>query len=173
MRSTSYHWWIFCFYLKRKFLHSFKHIIMRKLLMLLIIFQCTFYFTIQAQDKNIVKEKYHWGSTTQDTAAGYAQAVKVDNIIYMSGAVSRDVTPEGIKRVYEALGNTLKQYGATFQNVVKENLYTTDMEAMKKYNDARKAFYKNDFPAATWIQVSRLYMVDAKLEVELIAHLPK
>ena len=146
---------------------------MRKLLMLLIIFQCTFYFTIQAQDKNIVKEKYHWGSTTQDTAAGYAQAVKVDNIIYLSGAVSRDVTPEGIKMVYEALGNTLKQYGATFQHVVKENLYTTDMEAMKKYNDTRKVFYKNDFPAATWIQVSRLYMVDAKLEVELIAHLPK
>ena len=28
-----------------------------------------------------------------------------------------------------------------------------------------------DFPAATWIQVQRLYMSDAKLEVELIAHL--
>ena len=62
---------------------------MRKLLMLLIIFQCTFYFTIQAQDNNIVKEKYHWGSATQDTAAGYAQAVKVDNIIYLSGRSSK------------------------------------------------------------------------------------
>ena len=44
---------------------------------------------------------------------------------------------------------------------------------MKKYNDSRKVFYKNDFPAATWVQVSRLYMSEAKLEVELIAHLPK
>jgi 2-iminobutanoate/2-iminopropanoate deaminase len=47
------------------------------------------------------------------------------------------------------------------------------MEAMKKYNDARKAFYKGDFPAATWVQIARLYMHDARLEVELIAHLPK
>ncbi|MCX8530764.1 hypothetical protein [Chryseobacterium luquanense] len=33
--------------------------------------------------------------------------------------------------------------------MVKENLYTTDIEAMKKYNDIRKKFYNNDFPAAT------------------------
>jgi Endoribonuclease L-PSP. len=51
-------------------------------------------------------------------------------------------------------------------------LYTTDIDAMKKYNDVRKKFYNNDFPAATWIQVKRLYMSDAKLEIELIAHLP-
>ncbi len=44
---------------------------------------------------------------------------------------------------------------------------------MKKLNNVRKKFYKNDFPAATWVQVQRLYMPAAKLEVELIAHLPQ
>jgi enamine deaminase RidA (YjgF/YER057c/UK114 family) len=71
------------------------------------------------------------------------------------------------------LERSLKSFGATFQHVVKENLYTTDIEAMKQFNDSRKVFYKNDYPAATWVQVSRLYMAEAKLEVELIAHLPK
>jgi 2-iminobutanoate/2-iminopropanoate deaminase len=47
------------------------------------------------------------------------------------------------------------------------------MEAMKNYNDVRKKFYTNDFPGTTWIQVQRLYMTDSKLEVELVAHLPK
>jgi 2-iminobutanoate/2-iminopropanoate deaminase len=122
----------------------------------------------------ITKEKWHWGhSLKQDTTAGYAQVVKVDNVLYISGAVSREVTPEGITQVYNALERSLKSYGASFQNVVKENLYTTDIEAMKKYNDARKKFYNGDFPAATWVQISRLFMPDAKLEVELIAHLPK
>ena len=74
--------------------------------------------------------------------------------------------------MYKALERSLNSFGATFQHVVKENLYTTDIESMKKHNGARKAFYKGDFPAATWVQVSRLYMVDAKLEVELVAHLP-
>ncbi len=127
-----------------------------------------------AQNNDINKEKWHWGNALkQDTSAGYVQVVKVDNVLYISGAVARDVTPEGITRVYQALERSLKSFGAGFQNVVKENLYTTDIEAMKKYNDARKVFYKGDFPAATWTQITRLFMADAKLEVELIAHLPK
>ncbi|HMP30203.1 MAG TPA: RidA family protein, partial [Saprospiraceae bacterium] len=98
--------------------------------------------------------------------------LKVGNVLYISGAVATEVSPEGIRSVYEALARSLKSFGATFQNVVKENLYTTDIEAMKLYNDTRKAYYQSDFPAATWVQVSRLYMPEAKLEVELIAHLP-
>jgi 2-iminobutanoate/2-iminopropanoate deaminase len=129
---------------------------------------------IAAQNNDIKKEKWHWGNALQqDTSAGYVQVVKVENVLYISGAVARDVTPEGITRVYQSLERSLKSFGATFQNVVKENLFTTDMEAMKRYNDARKVFYKGDFPAATWMGVSRLFMADAKLEVELIAHLPE
>lgn len=147
---------------------------MRKLITLLLIFQGALLITLQAQNNTINKDKWHWDNALkQDTSAGYVQVVKVDNVLYISGAVARDITPEGITRVYQSLEKSLKSFGATFQNVVKENLYTTDMEAMKKYNDARKVFYKGDFPAATWVQISRLFMHDARLEVELIAHLPK
>ncbi|MGH2552191.1 MAG: RidA family protein [Chitinophagaceae bacterium] len=147
---------------------------MKKLITLLVLFLSLISLSVQAQDNTIKKEKWHWDNgLKQDTGAGYVQTVKVDNVLYISGAVARDVTPEGITRVYQALEKSLKSFGATFQNVVKENLYTTDMEAMKKYNDARKVFYKGDFPAATWVQISRLYMHEARLEVELIAYLPK
>lgn len=147
---------------------------MRKLLFILLVFQITFLTTLCGQDNKIQKDKWHWGNQAkQDTSAGYVQVVKVDNILYISGAVARDVSPEGITRVYQALEKSLASFGATFQNVVKENLYTTDIEAMKLNNSARKAFYKGDFPAATWVQISRLFMADAKLEVELIAHLPE
>ena len=146
-----------------------ENLIMYKLYWLL---GCIFIATQLPAQQNIQKQKWHWRND-QDTSAGYAQVVKVDNVLYISGTVSRDITPEGITNVYKALERSLQQFGATFQNVVKENLYTTDIEAMKKYNDARKVFYKGDFPAATWVQISRLFMADAKLEVELIAHLPK
>jgi 2-iminobutanoate/2-iminopropanoate deaminase len=126
-----------------------------------------------SQKTTIQKEKWHWNNKTQDSTAGYAQAVKVDNVIYISGVVTNNITPEGITSVYNSLKAVLAKYGATFDNVVKENLYTTNIEAMKKYNDVRKKFYSNDFPAATWVQVQRLYMEDSKLEVELVAHLPK
>lgn len=133
-----------------------------------------FFSNAFSQEKQIKKEKWHWDNQSkQDTTAGYVQVIKVDNILYVSGAVTSELTPKGITNVYKALERSLKSFGATFQNVVKENLYTTDIEAMKKYNNSRKVFYNNDFPAATWVQVARLYEQNSKLEVELVAHLPK
>jgi 2-iminobutanoate/2-iminopropanoate deaminase len=147
---------------------------MKKVIITVALFSFSVLFNDLFAQSEIKKEKWHWGNELkQDTSAGYVQVVKIENVLYISGAVARDVTPEGITRVYQSLERSLKSFGATFQNVVKENLYTTDMEAMKSFNYARKAFYKGDFPAATWMGVSRLFMADAKLEVELIAHLPK
>ncbi len=127
-----------------------------------------------AQTPAINKQKWHWNQALkQDTSAGYAQVVKIDHVLYISGAVSTEITPKAIAQVYDALKASLNSFGATFEHVVKENLYTTDIETMKKYNHVRKQYYKKDFPAATWVQISRLFMPDARLEVELIAHLPR
>ena len=126
-----------------------------------------------SQADTLTKSKFHWGRQ-QDTSAGYAQAVLVDHILYISGTVGRGTSmAEQLKGVYSGIERTLKQYGLSFQHVVKENLYTTDIEAVKQNNDIRKAFYKGDFPAATWAQISRLFMPTALVEVEVIAHLPR
>lgn len=122
----------------------------------------------------LVKQKWHFGNPQgQDSTAGYAQVVKADNVLYISGTVARDITEAGIRQLYATLEKCLNHFGATSQHVVKENLYTLDLDAMKKMNEIRRAFYKNDFPAATWIQISRLYTPDLKVEIELVAHLPK
>ncbi len=126
-----------------------------------------------AQENTITKTKFHWGRQS-DTASGYAQAVLIDNVLYISGTVSRGKTmADQLKGVYNSLEKTLKNYGASFQNVVKENLFTTDIEAVKAANGTRKFFYKGDFPSDTWTAISRLYMPEALLEVEVIAYLPK
>lgn len=120
----------------------------------------------------IVKEKWHWDNPAkQNESAGYAQVVKAGNTIYISGVPTDDLSPDGIARLYKTLEECLKSFGATAKDVVKETLYTTDIEAMKKYNEVRKEFYKGDYPAATWVQVSRLYEPNAKLEVDLIAEI--
>jgi 2-iminobutanoate/2-iminopropanoate deaminase len=146
---------------------------MRLLFILAIIF-CSIHSS--AQSGNITKKKYHEGQfNAQDTSVGYAEAVLVDNVLYISGAVGKGTIAEQLNGIYVFLEKTLKAHGATFQNVVKETLFTTDMNAVRANNEVRKAFYKGDFPAATWVQVSRLYSArpDAQIEVELIVHLPK
>ena len=152
------------------FLNHQNQRIMRRIsiLILLVIAASVSY----AQNNPISKKKFHFGAE-QDTAGGYTQAILVDNIIYVSGTVALEVTPQSIKQVYKVIEKSLEPFGATLQNVVKETILTTDIEAMKRYNAVRKEVYKGDYPASSWMQVSRLFMHEARLEIEVIAHLKK
>lgn len=122
-----------------------------------------------AQSKPIEKQKFHFSEAGENNA-GYTQAVKVGNTLYISGIPGIDPDMSvSLKQVYDGLQKALEHYGATFANVVKENLYTTNIEAVTKNNEVRKAYYKGDFPAATWVQIDRLFMAKANLEVDLVA----
>jgi enamine deaminase RidA (YjgF/YER057c/UK114 family) len=143
-----------------------------------LILVCISFFTLHsfAQSGQITKKKYYGGQfNQQDSSIGYTEAVLVDNVLYISGWLDKGTIAEQLQGIYVNLGKILKAYGATYQNVVKETLFTTDMEAVKSNNEVRKVFYQGDYPAATWVQISRLYegRKDAQIEVELIVHLPK
>ncbi len=103
---------------------------------------------------------------------GYRAAVRVGDTLHVSGVAAAGAMPDAIRSVYGELQKILAHYGLTFAHVVKENLYTTDLDALKAGQPVRRAFYGRDFPAATWIQVSRLYEAGHVLEVELTAAFP-
>lgn len=125
----------------------------------------------QSEISPIEKEKFQHNKEVEN-ALGYTQAVKVGNTIYISGIPSGGDVPTQIKNVYQGLQKVLENYGLGFEHVVKENLYTTDMEGIKQHLELRKSFYKGDYPAATWVEVKGLYDPSLKLEVELIAVVP-
>lgn len=147
---------------------------MRIVYTLLLLVGCATGTAVSAQSDTISKKKFHWGGKQQDTTYGYAQAVQVGDVLYISGVpgMGPDMGAQ-LKSLYRGIEATLKAYGATFQNVVKETLYTTDITAVEQHNAVRKAYYKGDYPAATWVQVTRLLMPQALVEVEVIAHLTR
>lgn len=104
---------------------------------------------------------------------GYRQAVRAGNTLYISGTVGEGAMPDAIRGAYTSLEKTLKVYGLGFADVVKENIYTTNLDALKENLAVRKAFYRGEYPAATWVQVQRLYEPSHVIEVELIAVFPK
>src|SRR5688572_3164939 len=97
---------------------------------------------------------------------GYAQAVKVGETLYVSGCFAVDtqgrlVAPGNmagqLRAAYQNLAATLQAHGAAFDNVVKETIYTTDMDALLGISDLRFNYYARDgLPASTWTQVERL-----------------
>jgi enamine deaminase RidA (YjgF/YER057c/UK114 family) len=105
---------------------------------------------------------------------GYCQAVRSGNTLYISGAAAKGNMPEAIRSVYVELAQALEANGLSFSDVVKENVFATDLDAFIANKALRKEFYTNTpLPAATWVQVQRLYTPALVLEVELVAEYPK
>ena len=110
---------------------------------------------------------------------GYTHAVKIGNDIKISGAVSMD--DEGIptaigdlaqqmKNAYDDLERVLKYCGCTFDDVVVENIFTTDMPEFLKQSGYRSEIYKKQFPTGSWLGVKELALPEFMIEIELEAH---
>jgi 2-iminobutanoate/2-iminopropanoate deaminase len=62
---------------------------------------------------------------------------------------------------------TLTQYKTDVSHVVMERIYTTDMEPLIRSQETRNQVYGNWLPAATWVEVRRLYAPADKIEIEV------
>jgi enamine deaminase RidA (YjgF/YER057c/UK114 family) len=80
--------------------------------------------------------------------------------------------PAAMHMAYDELKKTLAANGLDFRNVVKENVYATNLDAFIANKQIRKDYYGADFPAATWVQVQRLYLPAFVVEVEVTAEFP-
>lgn len=114
-----------------------------------------------------------------EKAYGYSHAVKIENDIKVSGAVSMDdegnPTAVGdieqqMKNCYADLAKILKHYGCTFDDVVKEDIFTTDMVQMLEKSAYRAEIYQNGFPTGSWLEVKGLALPEFMVEIELEVH---
>lgn len=118
--------------------------------------------------QQVAHDCYHLNAEVE-TAIGYCQAVKSGNVLYISGSVGRGEMRSAMHGAYDELKRTLAANGLTFANVVKENVFTTDLDAFIRNKDLRTEYYGKDFPAASWVQVQRLYSPAFVVEIELTA----
>jgi len=117
-----------------------------------------------------------------EKAYGYSHAVRIGDDVKISGAVSMDdegnPTAVGdleqqMKNAYADLREVLAHYGLTFDDVVVENVYTTDMAGFLELAAYRNTIYTKDFPTGTWLEVKGLALPEFMIEIELEAHVPR
>jgi len=114
-----------------------------------------------------------------EKAYGYTHAVKIGDDIKISGAVSMDdagnPTAKGdllqqMKNCYSDLDKVLKHYGCTFDNVVVENIFTTNMPEFLNQSGYRNTIYTKQFPTGSWLGVKELALPEFMIEIELEVH---
>jgi 2-iminobutanoate/2-iminopropanoate deaminase len=100
---------------------------------------------------------------------GYSQIVKHGNLFYFSGVTCGGPTDEAaLPMCYQALDDLLQKMQLKRENIIQETIYARDMESLKKQIPVRKKWYGEHFPAATWVQVDRLFDESHRFEIELI-----
>ena len=114
-----------------------------------------------------------------EKAYGYSHAVKIGNDLKISGAVSMDnkgnlIAPESLelqmKNCYADLEKILKHFGYTFDDVVVENVFTTNMTEFERVSGFRNSIYKKQFPTGTWLEVKGLALPNQLIEIDMEAH---
>jgi len=115
-----------------------------------------------------------------EKAYGYSHAVRISDDIKISGAVSMDSTgtltapgnlEQQMKNCYADLETILKHYGCTFNDVVVENIFTTNMQEFIKVSGYRNDIYKKQFPTGTWLEVKGLALEGQLIEIDMEAHI--
>ena len=94
----------------------------------------------------------------------YSQAVRVGDTVYLSGQLGLDPSTmqleEGIDaqviRVFENLKAVAEAAGGSLADIVKVNVYLTDLGNFAKVNEAMATYFAEPFPARAAVGVAAL-----------------
>ena len=107
----------------------------------------------------------------------YSQAVRTGDLLYISGQIPvNPATGEVVedcfkKQTEQSMKNILailNEAGLDFTNVVKTNLFITDMGKFSEVNEVYSTFFTDYFPARACVQVSALPK-NVLVEIEAVA----
>jgi reactive intermediate/imine deaminase len=110
----------------------------------------------------------------------YTDAVVAGDTLYVSGIVPVDANGAVVggedvaaqaRQVFANMERVLAAAGATAADVVKVTVYLLDVDDRPKINPVRQEFFGAARPASTLVEVSRLAVPGALVEIEAVAYL--
>lgn len=108
---------------------------------------------------------------------GYSRAVRIGNIIEVSGTVAlkdgdligKDNPYLQTKRILEIIAEVLIQAGANVTDVVRTRIFVTDISQWEEIGRAHGEVFHDIKPATSMIEVAQLIDPDYLLEIEASA----
>ena len=120
---------------------------------------------------------YSSGAKWEDIV-GYSRAVRVGNIIEVTGTVAADENglPVGGNDAYEQtkfiiqkIESVLLRAGSSLKDVVRTRMFVTDISRWEEYGKAHAEFFKDIRPCTSMIEVKGLIDPEYLIEIEATA----
>lgn len=108
----------------------------------------------------------------------FTDAVLAGELLFVSGIVPVDANRELVggddvvaqaRAVFANMREVLAAAGCTFADVVKVTVFLTDVDDRPLVNPVRQEVFGETRPASTLVEVSRLAVEGARIEVEAVA----
>jgi len=118
-------------------------------------------------------------SKAPEAIGTYSQAVKVGDVVYMSGQIP--LVPETmtviegdfatqVRRVFDNLTAVAEAAGGSLQDVVKLNIFLTDLSYFGTVNEIMAEYFQQPYPARAAIGVASLPK-EVPVEMDAVMHL--
>jgi enamine deaminase RidA (YjgF/YER057c/UK114 family) len=114
--------------------------------------------------------------TIWEDVVGYSRAVKIGNIIEVSGTaavnndgqiVGKGNANEQTKFILEKIKKTLESLGSGMNDVIRTRIYVTNISKWEEVGKAHGEFFKDIKPATSMVEVKSL--IDPAMLVEIEA----
>lgn len=109
---------------------------------------------------------------------GYSRAVRVGNVVEVTGTVAVDehntVIGEGdpylqTKFIIQKIESVLIKAGASLRDVVRTRMFVTDISRWEEYGRAHGEAFADIRPCTTMVEVSKLIAPEYLIEIEATA----
>ena len=111
----------------------------------------------------------------------YSQAVKAGTTVYLSGQIPlvpetmemiSDDFAEQTKQVFENINAVCTAAGGTMRDLVKINIYLTDLSNFATVNEVMATYFSQPYPARAALGISELPR-GAQVEIDGVMELPE
>lgn len=115
---------------------------------------------------------------TKAYSNGVLVPLGVADIMFTTGQLSQNgdgsvYAPDDVeaqtRRVYERIESILSEAGMTLDNIVKAQIFVTDIQDAPLVSKVRDELLRANPPVSTLVQVSKLIKPECKVEIEVIA----
>ena len=109
---------------------------------------------------------------------GYSRAVKYKDRIEITGTIALDddgkimgvgSPADQTRRIIEIAGKVLEELGAGFEDVIRTRIFVTDITKWEEVGRVHGEYFEKSKPATTMVEVSRLIIPKAMVEIEFSA----
>lgn len=118
-------------------------------------------------------------NTIWENKVGYSRAVRVGNLIEVSGTVAIDgekiVSPgdpyQQTKFIIQKIEKAINDAGGSLDDVIRTRIYVTNIKLWEEIGKAHGEFFSNINPATSLVEVKSLIDSNFVVEIEATAYL--